>query len=353
MTIRVVFFSDTHLGFDLPVRRRAHDSRSGPRRPIRGPDFFSNFHYVLDYARRTRADALIHGGDLFFRSKVHPSIVDRAYQGLLDVAEHGIPVLIVPGNHERSVLPESLFLGHRNIHVFDRPRSFDLSIRNERLCVHGFPFLRNVRAGFASALASCGAVHADPDAISLLCCHHAIDGAAVGPNGYVFRNADDVIDVHALPPGFAAILAGHIHRHQVLQAGSPIIYCGSTERTSFAEKDETKGFCEMLLDTDGLANVAFHHLPTRPMLDLDALGCRNEDDVCRAFDALDSPDTAIVRVHLDTYPSRMLSKRLARSHSGIVQFAVAFARSQRNRTPAHYPPNKEFSTKKSAQQRNA
>ena len=116
MSIRVVFFSDTHLGFDDPVRPRTRKIR-------RGPDFFANFRVVLDHARSTRADLVVHGGDFFFRSKVPASVVERAYLGLLEFAESGIPIVIVPGNHERSVLPPSMFLNHPQIHVFDRPRT--------------------------------------------------------------------------------------------------------------------------------------------------------------------------------------------------------------------------------------
>ena len=70
--VRVVVFSDTHLGFDYPIRPRVERRR-------RGPDFFASFQRVLDYAVETRADLLLHSGDFFFRSKVSPAIVDRAY----------------------------------------------------------------------------------------------------------------------------------------------------------------------------------------------------------------------------------------------------------------------------------
>ena len=76
----------------------------------------------------------------------------------------------------------------------------------------------------------------------------------------------------------AAVLAGHVHRRQVLRGesrkrGVPIFYPGSVERTSFAEKDEPKGFFELVLTSDegGRCRVKvqnFIELPTRPMVDL-------------------------------------------------------------------------------------
>jgi len=52
-----------------------------------------------------------------------------------------------------------------------------------------------------------------------------------------------------VPSDFAAVLAGHIHRRQTLTRdlrgralGAPVIYPGSIERTSFAERNEDKGY---------------------------------------------------------------------------------------------------------------
>ena len=53
MAIRIVFFSDTHLGFDYPVRgvRKTRGVRKAGERRRRGADFFDNFERVLRYAR--------------------------------------------------------------------------------------------------------------------------------------------------------------------------------------------------------------------------------------------------------------------------------------------------------------
>jgi DNA repair exonuclease SbcCD nuclease subunit len=82
-----------------------------------------------------------------------------------------------------------------------------------------------------------------------------------------------------VPKAFAAVLAGHIHRRQVLtnvgdRSQPPVIYPGSTERTSFAERHEPKGFFEIELRLDdagkwGVGRHEFHELPARPMVDLE------------------------------------------------------------------------------------
>ena len=326
MTLRVIFFSDTHLGFDYPIRPRS-------TKPRRGADFFANFQRVLDHARHSRADLVIHGGDFFFRSKVHPSIVDRAYQALFEFADSGIPIAIVPGNHERSVLPPSLFLNHPHIHVFDRPRTYRFELGEESLAVSGFPFVPNVRGHFKTVLDECAAQRQPAD-YRVLCVHHAVDGAVVGPGNFTFRGGADVIAAAQLPSLFDAVLAGHVHRHQVLALAVPVIYCGSIERTSYAEKHETKGFCELTFERGSATGMVFRELPARQMVDFDGTIYSRPARLLEAITRQSSgwPPEALVRVRLAVYPDKQLTRALAEIIPGPLSLSCANARSA---TQAH------------------
>jgi DNA repair exonuclease SbcCD nuclease subunit len=271
--IRILFLADTHLGFDLPFRPRIQRRR-------RGPEFFANFERALRPALRGRVDCVVHGGDIFYRSKVPPQLVAMAFEPLKKVADQGTPVYLVPGNHERSAIPHSHLAEHPGIHIFDRPRTYLLRKDDFTLALAGFPFVRHgIRKGFLHQLAqtACGHVSADDQ---VLCIHQSIDGATVGPADYMFRYAPDVIRASDIPAGFAAVLSGHIHRFQVLSNDlkgkalhAPVFYPGAIERTSFAEKNEKKGYLTLELATDGLnsgrlSRWRFHELPTRPMIQL-------------------------------------------------------------------------------------
>ena len=273
MILRLLFLADTHLGFDYPIRPRVQQRR-------RGPDFFANFRRVLDHARETRPDFVVHGGDLFFRARIPQQIVDMVYTNLLEFAAEGIPILIVPGNHERSVLPISLFLHHPNIFIFDQPRSFLFKNEDMNITFSGFPCERKqARDQFRSLVARTGFNDLDAD-IKLLCMHQTVEGAQVGPSDYTFRQGKDIIRRNDLPKDALAVLCGHIHRWQVLgqlDSGGdglpPAIYPGSTERTSFAEKDEPKGFYEIELSSGAgedwaINRLTFIELPARPMENL-------------------------------------------------------------------------------------
>jgi exonuclease SbcD len=106
-----------------------------------------------------------------------------------------------------------------------------------------------------------------------LCLHQAVEGAQVGIQNYTFRYTPDVIKGSDLPPGFTAILTGHIHRAQVLTHDlkhkplpCPVYYPGAIERTDFAEMNEQKGYFILELNPqDRTMSHQFNELPTRPM----------------------------------------------------------------------------------------
>lgn len=271
--VRVLFVADTHLGFDLPFKPRV-------KRRRRGPDFFKNFKQALKPAFKGEVDFVVHGGDLLYRSKVPARLVNMAFAPLIRVAESNIPVYVVPGNHERSAIPFRLLAAHPNIHIFHRPKTYSLQVKGLSLNLTGFPYIREgIRQKFRRILAETGYKKMAADAC-LLCMHHCVEGASVGPVNFTFRAQDFVVKTADIPPDFTALLSGHIHRFQVLTkdlAGRllpvPVFYPGSIERTSFAEKDEKKGFLTLEIATSGAAkgklkSWAFHELPARPMVQL-------------------------------------------------------------------------------------
>ncbi len=277
--LRILFLADTHLGFDLPVRPRVSRRR-------RGHDFLANYAAALAPARRGEVDLVVHGGDVFDMPGVAASVAYQALEPLRRVAAAGVPVVIVPGNHERSRLPHDRLVAHPRVHVFDRPRTFVLEVRGRRLALAGFPYeRRGVRALFPQLMAETG-WHPGQADVSLLCMHQCVAGATVGPADFTFRGAADVVRCRDIPPGLAAVLSGHIHRHQVLTTdlsgrplSAPVLYPGSIERTALAEMGEPKGFLVLRLPSgDAGAQVAweFRRLPARPMLVRELVAARGD-----------------------------------------------------------------------------
>ena len=279
--LKIVFFADTHLGVDYPIKPKVDRRR-------RGEDFFDNYKSVLDHAVESKADLVLHGGDFFFRSKVPAPIVDRAYDILYDFANNDIPFVIVPGNHERSVLPSSILMNHKNIHIFDEPSTFFFEKKKAIIGITGFPNIRNgIRLQFEHIFKE--ATEGNPEVdINLLLMHQAIQESKI--EGFTFRYGIDVLPLEMLPADYHAVLSGHIHKAQIFyyeKAGinTPVIYPGSTERTSIVEMAEEKGFYELLFDESEtgwkLIDTKFHILPTRPMIRIDITKLTEDERVLR------------------------------------------------------------------------
>lgn len=257
--LKLIFFSDTHIGFDHPVRPKNNKRH-------RGADFFKNFQIVINRAIEQKVDFLIHCGDVFEKPKIHPSIVDQTYIEFNRAASEGIKTLIVPGNHERSSLPTSIFLNHPNLFVFDRAKNLQFGYKNINLNFAGFPYIKeNVRAKFRSIRQELES-DISHEHLNFLLVHHAIDGVVAGVQNFEFRDRKDTLDIQDLPGKFDYIFSGHIHKHQVLNANDrPVIYTGATERTMYDQINETCGYILFEIDRAGTISWDFCPLPLRPM----------------------------------------------------------------------------------------
>lgn len=325
--MRVLFLSDTHLGFDLPSRPRVERRR-------RGHDFFQNFEQALGAVRACAADVVLHGGDLLYRSRVPAWLAEAALAPLKRLASSGVPVLLVPGNHERGRLPYPLLAMEENLHVFDRPRTVILEAGGARTAFIGFPYTNDIRRRFTEVLAT--ATRGTPATdLRVLCIHQCVEGATCGPGNFTFRFAPDVIRLADLPRDAAVTLSGHIHRHQVLvpSGGPPVIYAGSVERTSFAEAPETKGYVVLDLTPSGLGAFEFRPLPARPMVTR-MLSFEDEDAArvhARVAAAIDStPPDAVLQLRITGTVPSTLTARVLREMAGARNVTLAARFVERN-----------------------
>ena len=243
--MKFVHTADTHLGFEIT---RINQSDPQGRRK-RADHIFKNFLAVLDHARDIEADLLIHSGDLFNKYYLPREILDELVQPIFDLARSGTRILIIPGNHERSEFPFDLFHGSSGFLSLTGPNPYLLTSTVIPSALQGFPFIRkDSKRTFLRALEETEYHHLRSD-FNILVTHQAFDQACVGPIGFVFRSGrQDTVSRETIPLDFEYIAAGHIHRYQVLdhplKPGIKFVYPGSTQRISFAEMDEDKGFVE-------------------------------------------------------------------------------------------------------------
>jgi len=241
--MELLHLTDTHLGLDrwfvgaAPGWRRADDHLLAMR-------------LALAPALRGEVDLVVHSGDLFDRSRPPPRAVAEARALLAEVGAR-VPVLLFPGNHDRHGVARHFPEPIPGVRVVDTPT---------RLGVGGVelglvPHFREARDWARAAAAM--------DGVDLLVCHQSFHGARVP--GHVFRQGGhaETVGAHQLPR-VGAILCGHLHPRQAIRLGEvEVVMPGSTERTSFSERDETKGYARWTLGDR--PRWRFVDLPSRAM----------------------------------------------------------------------------------------
>ena len=257
MAIRFLHLADTHLGARHPGIGRG-DGSADP--------YLTNMRRALSPASAGRVDLVLHGGDLFNRSRPPPRVLHAAATLLTEAAEGGAHVALVPGNHERSLVPCRLLMSHPRLHLVDRPRCVRVDVDGAVVAIFGFPFIRHdPRRRFWAVLSRAGWPNGRGD-VDVLLCHQAFDGAVVGPADFVFRRGPDVIPRAFVPIGFDYLALGHIHRHQFLRhpRRPELLFAwpGSTERTARAERFEEKGILAGRFVPGEPVRPGFYRLPT-------------------------------------------------------------------------------------------
>ncbi|UCF32463.1 MAG: metallophosphoesterase, partial [Phycisphaerales bacterium] len=185
--LRILHLADTHIGSQLPGR-----PRNGARR--RGDDFVDSYRRVLAHAAEGGVDLVIHAGDVFDMPNPSQRATFEAALPLLELAAEGVPVLIVPGNHERSAIPASLLLAHPNIHIAAESGTWTFHVRKMRVAIAALPCLRRQSAArFADAL---GATmwHNRRGDVNILAVHQTFESATCGPGNFRFRSGEDVVE---------------------------------------------------------------------------------------------------------------------------------------------------------------
>ena len=259
--LRILHLADSHIGAGWPLRPRVD-------RPRRGDDFVDSLSRVLNLALQQETDLVIHAGDLFNMPEPCSRALAAASDALLRIAAAGVPVVLVPGNHERQAISSTLLLAHPNIHVMSEPRTITLRLNGTQVSVSAFACSRrNAAAKFPPALDATGWAASRAD-LRILALHETFESATCGPASFRFRSGDDVVERDAVPAEFDYVACGHIHRHQVLRRpddrGPAIVYAGSTDRISFAEVSEPKG-CVLVEATNGRLAHRFVEHDVRPM----------------------------------------------------------------------------------------
>jgi DNA repair exonuclease SbcCD nuclease subunit len=257
---RVAAIGDAHLGRSyLNVLDEGGVNR-------RERDFEESFTAAVDLALAAEPDVVVWLGDIFD----HPRPTYRSYRvaqrALAKIRDHGLPCVLITGNHDTPRLPgtgspySTLFDAFPEFHFAHRLAYERFELPGLGLVVHAVPQMLTVESTL-DALAEADRSRS-LDRSNLLLTHPRI--TQVEPR-YADINEIEV-DAGLLQSDF--VLLGHYHFHTQVRDG--VWYAGSTDSFTFADDpDKAKGV--VVLDTD---TGALEHLSIpgqRPLVTLETV----------------------------------------------------------------------------------
>ena len=235
-TITFVHTADLHQAYEFSVNKWKR------KIPQRSDDFLDNFILIMDRSLEEDIDFLVIAGDIFDRSKPNPIIRQIIIDKLVKLSSKK-PVLLIPGNHDKSKIHKGLLFVHKNLHIYNTPTIETIDINGLNVSVTAIPFIRNNKMSVIENIIEKSPNFPSVD-LKLLIMHELLESCKVGYTNFEFKKfMKDVVPIEMVDQKFDYIALGHVHKHQRIKGSkTPIYYSGSVERTSIVEREEMKGF---------------------------------------------------------------------------------------------------------------
>ncbi len=257
MSIKAILTADNHLD---PTA-----VNFGADRFQRKLDHLRCFEEVVEYAEKERPDILLICGDIF--DSIRPSNATRALvmRFFRSLKEKRIHIFVVSGHHdtpksiEEGASPLAVYGNSGYAHFFQNPsepETVTLDINGTRVDIVGVSHNPLCEPG-EDPLSN---FNLKPKGqFNILLTHYPVQGFG----GWIGN--EPVIRPSSIPNDFSLIAAGHFHNYQSKKIDqTQIIYPGSTERTSFAEEDDEKGFVWLEFDNKSVISKEFIKTSARP-----------------------------------------------------------------------------------------
>jgi len=265
--MKILHVSDTHLGYSA-YRKVTEDGVN--QREIDAYDAFKQF---VDYAIKSKPDIVIHAGDLFDSVRPNNRAITFAIEQIIRLSKKDIPFVVIAGNHEHPKLKEtghifSVF-GHIDqvYPIYNaKYETLPLSINKEKITIHAIPQCE-LKKQFDEELKK---IKVDSKSDYNIFLSH---GAVTGIKEFSMNEFNElVIPTKIIEKDFDYVALGHYHKYTKLSDNA--FYSGSTERFTFVDAEDKKGFIELEL-RDGKLKHTFVELKNRPMVDQKPVKCSN------------------------------------------------------------------------------
>ncbi len=265
--VKILHFADAHIDM---VNYGRHDPQSGL--PLRVMDFLKSLDTIVDTAIREKVDLVLFAGDAYKDRSPAPTFQREWGRRIIRLAQAGIPVLLLVGNHDLSpalgrahALESFDTLQVPKVRVVDRPvflKPDDLWGLPLQIIAIPWVSRSGLMANMEMSAAKPQRVYeeiearltevvqewlasADPEVPVVLAAHASVQGAKYGGERMVMLGADLVLPGSLVAdPRLSYTALGHIHKAQDVNEKKqpPVVYPGSIERVDFGEAADDKFF---------------------------------------------------------------------------------------------------------------
>lgn len=304
MSVQILLTADNHL--DPPA------VSFGPKRFERRRDHLRCFEEAIEFAKQNRPDFFLLAGDVFDTIRPGNHVRARVMEDLKAVHDLGVEILAVSGDHDTPKLAEegssplAVYGNSGYVHFFSNPSVFStrkFSVEGLKVEIGGlsrnplmapqFDPLKTVAISFGGN-------------VNILLTHYPVEGFV----GYA--RDDPVIQLSSIPQNCQFVGVGHFHAYQTKELQrTTIVYPGSTERASFQEESEEKGFAWLELTKEGVVSKEHIKTSAREFKTVDVFFPGGKTPMVELKEAIDHSQTpnGVVRLRLK---GRITAEQLAR-----------------------------------------
>ncbi|MEM6648334.1 MAG: exonuclease SbcCD subunit D [Bacteroidota bacterium] len=344
--MKILHTADIHLGSNAYGRV---DPKTGLN--TRLLDFKRSFQFMVQRALEEDIDLFLFAGDAYRTADPTPTQQRTFAECLKPIADAGIPIAMVVGNHDHPVsygkasALDIFSYVTGEVHLFRKPDKQIIQTKSGPLQFLALPWpirsmllakedfrkmtpleVRTFIETTYTQFLERAVPELDPALPAVLACHLSAQGAELSGSERTSLIAHEPkFTVSQLAqPGIDYVALGHIHRHQDLNAGKapPVVYSSSIERITFKEWEETKGFVIVEIDTSGAekqTRYTFVPTPARPFVAVYADAEASADPTTTILDAIAAHDIAdaVVRVRYTIHEGQVGQVDLSRIREAL------------------------------------
>ncbi len=263
--MKILHIADSHLGYSA-YRKVTQDGINQ-----REMDTYNAFKQFVDYSVKSKPDLIIHAGDLFDSVRPNNRAITFTVNQILRISKANIPFVIIAGNHEHPKMREtghifSIFDHMENIYPIYNAKyeTIPFKINGKNLTVHAIPQCE-LKKQYENELKK---IKPDSTAYyNIFVSHGAVHGIQI----FSMNEFNElIIPKKILKNDFDYIALGHYHKFTKLADNA--YYSGSTERFTYTDAPDIKGFIEIKLSNKKLKSN-FIELKIRTMIDTKPINC--------------------------------------------------------------------------------